>query len=68
VKKIANRRCGGCAHFVDDAADFERAFPGILILSSGQGESRGGQGLCRFHERLLAPDMGCRLFAPRRTH
>jgi len=65
VKKIAESRCGTCVHFIDDPQEFERAFPGILILSSGQGDSRGNQGLCRVHERLLTPNTSCERFVPR---
>jgi len=67
VKRIADGRCSACAHFVDDPADFECAFPGILILSSGQGESRGNQGLCQVHERLLTPTASCERFVTRKT-
>jgi hypothetical protein len=67
VKKNADSRCGTCTHFIDDPADFERALPGILILSSGQGDSRGNQGLCRVHERLLTPNTSCERFVPRLT-
>jgi hypothetical protein len=56
--------CGGCAHLIHEPAEFECAFPGILILSSGQGESRGDQGLCRLHERLVTCEMSCSHFRP----
>ena len=51
--------CDGCAYLVQDPAEFESALPGILILSSGQGESRGDQGLCRVHERMVSSAMTC---------
>jgi hypothetical protein len=51
-------------YLVQDAAEFESTLPGILILSSGQGESRGDQGLCQIHERLVAPEMTCGRFLP----
>ncbi len=57
--------CAGCAHLVDDPAEFESALPGILILSSGQGSSRGDQGLCQIHEQLVTPNMSCDVFRPR---
>ena len=56
------RACALCAHLVWDAAEFESALPGVLILSSGQGESRGDQGLCRIHRRMVAPGMTCDRF------
>jgi hypothetical protein len=57
-------RCAACAHLIQDAAEFESALPGILILSSGQGDSRGDQGLCRIHQRLVTPGMTCDQFQP----
>jgi hypothetical protein len=57
--------CAGCAHLIHDPVEFERALPGILILSSGQGDSRGDQGLCRIHEQLVTPEMTCPHFEPR---
>jgi hypothetical protein len=59
-------KCADCLHFLDDPAEFERALPGILILSSGHGETRGNQGLCRIHDKLATPNMSCDHFAPRR--
>jgi hypothetical protein len=41
---------------------FERAFPGLLILSSGQGDARGRQGLCQVHWCMVTPDLQCRRF------
>jgi hypothetical protein len=69
VAKIQARKCtcAGCAYLIQDAAEFERALPGILILSSGQGESRGDQGLCRIHQQLVTPEMTCGRFQPRAT-
>ena len=54
--------CAGCVHLIQDPVEFESALPGILILSSGQGESRGDQGLCQIHQRLVTPEMTCRHF------
>ena len=51
--------CARCGHLIDDPVEFENALPGILILSSGQGESRGDQGMCRIHQQLVAPKMSC---------
>jgi len=63
--KAEEHACANCHSFLDDAAEFERALPGILILSSGQGESRGDQGLCRIHEKLGTPNMSCERFEVR---
>ena len=57
--------CTGCVYFIHDPVEFERALPGILILSSGQGESRGDQGLCQIYQRLVTPEMTCGRFHPR---
>jgi fructose-bisphosphate aldolase class 1 len=62
-KRIAECIC--CAHLICDPVDFERALPGILILSSGQGDSRGDQGLCRIHQRLVTREMTCSHFRRR---
>ena len=54
--------CAGCAQLICDPVKFEDALPGILILSSGQGESRGDQGLCQIYQRLVTREMTCRHF------
>ena len=51
--------CGTCVHFMDDGEEIERALPAILILSSGHGETRGDQGICRIHDQWLLPRMSC---------
>ncbi len=58
-------QCSDCQHFVDDPAELERALPGLLILSSAQGDSRGDQGICLAHERFLLPTMTCDRFEAR---
>jgi hypothetical protein len=57
--------CAGCVYLIHDPAEFERALPGILILSSGQGESRGDQGLCQIHHQLVTAEMTCGHSRPR---
>jgi hypothetical protein len=54
--------CANCRFFVDEPEAFERALPGILILSSGQGDTRGCQGLCKIHQKILTPTMSCTRF------
>ncbi|MCU0303271.1 MAG: hypothetical protein MUC56_04360 [Thermoanaerobaculales bacterium] len=56
-------RCGRCAHFVDDPRELERALPGLGILSSAWGSTRGDQGLCTVHDLFLQPVMSCPRFA-----
>jgi hypothetical protein len=63
--RTGERTCAGCEYLICDPVEFEDALPGILILSSGHGESRGDQGLCRVHQRLLTPGMTCGHFQPR---
>jgi hypothetical protein len=57
--------CARCVHFDDDPSRFEAAFPGLTILSSGFGDSRGTTGLCLEHERLAQPWDTCEDFSPR---
>ena len=40
------------------------ALPALAALSSAHGASRGGDGLCRCHDRLLRASATCPLFAP----
>ena len=59
------RCCAGCAHLEDDPKRLERTLPGLLILSSAHGDSRGDQGLCEVHDTLVTPDMTCDAFLAR---
>jgi len=67
IARIQSGKCTRCAHLICEPVEFERALPGILILSSGQGESRGNQGLCQIHQRLVTPEVTCGRFQPRAT-
>jgi hypothetical protein len=67
VARRPTGECTCCAHLIRDPVEFERALPGILVLSSGQGESRGDQGLCQIHQRIVTPEMTCGHFQPRAT-
>ncbi|MGD8441480.1 MAG: hypothetical protein PVG53_13190 [Holophagae bacterium] len=59
--------CRDCIHFEDDPAEIERRLPGIVILGSAWGSTRGDAGLCgaldRFHDPIPAAD--CPLFEAR---
>jgi hypothetical protein len=59
------RLCANCAAFSNDAAELERTVPGLLSLSSGQGDTRGDQGLCQMHDQWVTPNMTCARFRPR---
>jgi hypothetical protein len=56
---LTKKTCANCRHFLDDPEEFERALPGILALSSGQGDTRGDQGICEIHEKMVTPNMTC---------
>jgi hypothetical protein len=53
--------CRSCAHFDDDPSSIEAALPGIAILGSAWGSTRGDAGVCalyrRFHDPI--PAVGC---------
>jgi len=38
----------------------------LLALSSGGGDCKGDQGLCSFHDRMVAPQLTCADHAPRK--
>ena len=57
--------CGQCRFFVDDPHRLERIFPGILVLSSMYGSSRGDSGICTVRETFQAPESGCEQFEVR---
>jgi hypothetical protein len=65
VDKAADRVCGNCARLVDDPTELERLLPGLLALSSAQGDSWGDQGICTVHGRLVTPELTCEDYAPR---
>jgi hypothetical protein len=57
--------CGDCRHCVDDPGSIERLLPGLGILSSAYGASRGDTALCRFHDMFLRPGPACPAFEAR---
>jgi hypothetical protein len=62
TKSTKTQVCSNCRHFVDDPARLESELPGIHILSPGTGKSDAEQGICTFHEQLLASNMSCEHF------
>jgi hypothetical protein len=50
---------------VDDPEELERAFPGILALSSGQGSTRGRCGICLVLDTFQDPIPACPEFRAR---
>ena len=57
--------CAHCRHFVDSAEELERMWPGLTIVSSAAGSSRGSCGVCALDEVYLAPEPPCDRFEPR---
>jgi hypothetical protein len=59
--------CRECVHFQDDPAEIERRLPGIRILGSAWGSTRGDAGLCGALDRFQDPVSGneCPLFEAR---
>ena len=55
----AEKSCGGCTHFRNEAAFLEAAFAGLSSLSSGHASVRGEDGLCLHHDRYLAATSWC---------
>lgn len=58
----AHRQCQVCRWFDDDREQVERELPGLLVLSSGFGDSWGDAGLCRKHGLMLLPFNSCPMF------
>jgi hypothetical protein len=58
-------RCADCAHFRNDRAAVEAAFPGLSSLSSALADVRAYDGLCDRHGVYLAFSDGCAEFAQR---
>jgi len=57
--------CARCRHFHDDPTELENMFPGILILSSTYGSTRGRAGVCSIDETFHDPHRACEDFVPR---
>jgi hypothetical protein len=57
--------CRDCRFFVDDPYELERMLPGVLVLSSTYGSSRGDNGVCVVQETFQAPEARCDAFEPR---
>ena len=60
----ADSVCANCAEFLDEPKQLESELPGITILSSAYGDTRGDQGLCCRHQRLVTPNLTCTAFRP----
>jgi hypothetical protein len=56
----APAQCRGCAHFRNDPAYLEAAFPGLASMSSAYAAVRSDDGLCLRHDRYLSASSSCR--------
>jgi hypothetical protein len=61
------RICAACRHFDTDPARLERRLPGLSALSSAYGATRGRDGACLRHDRLVPPTSLCNQFIVRLT-
>ncbi len=59
------RICAACRHFDTDPVRLERRLPGLSALSSAYGATRGRDGACLRHDRLVPPTALCNQFADR---
>ena len=57
--------CRRCRHFEADPERIEALLPGLTILSSAYGSTRGDSGICLVRERLQDPGDSCDAFVPR---
>lgn len=56
------RTCEQCRYFDDDPEALERSFPGILVLSSTYGSTRGRAGICTVRDTFQDPETACSEF------
>ncbi len=57
--------CGFCKHFMDDPENMEAELPGIGILGSMYGSTRGDSGFCRITSRFMSARDFCQSFEPK---
>jgi hypothetical protein len=61
------RDCTSCRLFVDDPKELERVLPGLTILSSASGSTRGRAGICLPRHTFQDPEPACPEFRPRQS-
>ncbi|TDW99094.1 hypothetical protein [Dinghuibacter silviterrae] len=54
--------CQHCAHFQNDPALIEKAYPGLTSLSSGFASVRDQDGFCDYHQLYLSARDNCQDF------
>jgi len=57
--------CRSCQLFVDDPEEIELALPGLTILSSASGSTRGDAGICLARETFQEAEPACPEYRPR---
>ena len=57
--------CQNCAHFQNDPALIEKAYPGLTIMSSGFASVRDKDGICNFNQLYLSARDSCPHFSAR---
>jgi hypothetical protein len=58
-------RCQNCAHFQNDPALIEEAYPGLTVMSSGYASVRDRDGLCSYNQLYLSARDSCPHFEQR---
>ena len=58
-------KCCSCQYFLDDPTQLERELPGLTILSSAWGSTRGNAGLCSRYATWQDPVRECPAFKAR---
>jgi len=59
--------CKSCAHFQNDPAFIEQAYPGLTIMSSGFASVRDKDGLCDYNQIYLSAGDSCPHFTSRKA-
>jgi hypothetical protein len=54
--------CRSCRLFVHEPDELERALPGLTILSSASGSTRGQAGICLVRQTFQDPEPACPAF------
>ncbi|MDD5248786.1 MAG: hypothetical protein PHY45_07365 [Rhodocyclaceae bacterium] len=57
--------CTQCLHCEDDPGSIERLLPGMNILSSAYGNTRGITAICQHHDMFISPGLACADFRAR---
>jgi len=59
---MTNPRCKLCRYFQESPFTFEKIFPSVIVLSSGFGSTKGGQGLCSLKNCMVLEYDACDRF------